>query len=156
MFKKYDNTTQIVSLPGGVKRHDVDIRDDTRSLHPPRVNTQSYSTKILRDYKSNISCLPGSQINVANSERTLVRQQKNQSSDIFNINSNNNNSKYNNHSNSNTNMQNYNSFKVSNKKIENTNRIFGQSHDEKRLVSNPKAHRPNQIRNVFESQISII
>jgi hypothetical protein len=146
MFKKYDNTTQIVSLPGGVKRHDVDIRDDTRSLHPPRINTQSYSTKILRDYKSNISCLPGSQLNVANTERPLVRQQKNQSSDIFNINNNN----------SNTNIQNYNSFKISNKKVENTNRIFGQSHNEKSLVSNPKAHRPNQIRNVFESQISII
>lgn len=50
---------------------------------------------------------------------------------------------------------NYNSFRGSNKKVENTNRIFGQSNDEKKLIANPKSKRPDQIRNVFSSQISI-
>ena len=78
-------------------------------------------------------------------DRILVKHRKNQTSDIFNSNSG---------SNSNING-NFNSFNTSNRRVE-SNRIFGQSNEEKRLIPNPRAQRPNLIRNVFESQISIV
>ncbi len=140
MYKKYDHTTQIVSLPGGVKRSNNDIRDDSQTVQAR--NTPSYCTKLTRDYNSNISCLPGSMMNSMGADRILVKQRKNQTSDIFNSNSGNANG-------------NFNSFNTSNRRVE-SNRIFGQSNEEKRLIPNPRAQRPNLIRNVFESQISIV
>ena len=102
-----------------------------------RSNTQSYTTKLTRDYNSNISCLPGSYVNSQAERPILLNSRKNQTSDIFN-----------------TNTQNVNTFKVSNKKFK--SQIFGESHNEKKLVDNGRAGRPGQIRNVFSSQIQLI
>lgn len=140
-FKKYDNTTQIVALPGGVKRQEFEIRDDSKPITSK--NYQSYSTKLNRDYNSNIACLPGSMVKRQVEERPNLKIRKFQNSDIFNTNTN---------YNSNVNTS-YNSFKVSNKRAENITRIFEQSNDEKRLIPNPKG-KPNQIRNPFISQIT--
>lgn len=133
----YDTTTQIVSLPGGVKRNKDDIRDDR--INAPQKNISTYSVKLSRDYKSNISCLPGNLVNKENEKHT-IKERKFQSSDIFNQNP----------------ITNHNSFNVSNRKVQNTNRIFGQSNEEKKLIPHPLAHRPNQVRDVFRSQISIV
>jgi hypothetical protein len=138
VYKLYDTTTQIVHLPGGVKRSNTMINDD--NSNNPYKNNESYHTKVLRDYNSNISCLPGSKIN-EDKQRPLIKNRKFLMSDIFNTNPPNNN---------------YNTFKVSNKKIENMNRFWGQSNEEKKLIENPKAHRPYHIKNAFVSQIQII
>jgi hypothetical protein len=138
-YKKYDTTTQIVALPGGVKRSHCEINDDSK-FASGKVN-QSYSTKLHRDYKSNISCLPGSMINGYNERQKHVNIKKYQTNDIFNTNSNT--------------YTNYNTFKVSNRKPESSFRVFGQSQDEKKLIPNPKAHRPENIKNPFISQIQI-
>lgn len=134
-YKKYDNTTQIVALPGGIKRNEYEIRDDGKPITSK--NYQSYSTKLNRDFNSNISCLPGSmvrqQVNVEERPRSSVR--KFQNSDIFNLNTT------------------YNSFKVSNKRVENISKIFGQSNDEKKLIPNPKG-KQNLQKNTFRSQFS--
>lgn len=122
-------------MPGGVKRSNNDIRDDTHNNIYK--NSNSYSTKITRDYNSNISCLPGCLVNSSNPQTIPQKNRKNLVSDIFNTKS-------------------INSFNTSNKRVEKDNKIFGQSNDEKKLIPNPKAHRPNVIRNVFESQISIV
>jgi hypothetical protein len=119
-----------------VKRSDFDIKDDGHNI--VHRSTPSYSTKLNRDYNSNISCLPGQLINNPNGERPALKMRRNQTSDIFNVN------------------PGYNSFNISNRKVETVNRIFGQSNNEKRLIPNPRAQRPNVIRNVFESQISIV
>lgn len=128
-------------MPGGIKRNDTEIRDN--GVRPLTRNNTSYSTKLNRDYNSNITCLPGSMVRPIVEEKVNLKPRKNQSSDIFNLNPQNN-------------KENYNSFKISNRKVENTNRVFGQSNDEKKLVPNPKASRPNQIRNVFASQITFV
>ena len=63
LFTHYKTTTQIVNLPGGVKRNQSDINDDKtmmeikpkgKLIHP------SFSLKVEGDFKSNISCLPNS------------------------------------------------------------------------------------------------
>jgi len=94
---------------------------------------------MIRDYNSNISCLPGSTINEV-VQTPLIKQRKFLTSDIFNSNQDNS----------------YNYFKVSNKKIENVNKFLGQSNEEKKLIQHPKAHRPNHVKNAFVSQIQII
>jgi hypothetical protein len=101
-------------------------------------STPSYSTKLNRDYNSNISCLPGNLINNSANDRPTPVMRRHQTSDIFNIN------------------PSYNTFKTSNRKVEQVQRIFTQSNNEKKLIPHPKAQRPNVIRNVFESQISIV
>jgi hypothetical protein len=101
-------------------------------------STPSYSTKLNRDYNSNISCLPGKLVKNNSNDRPTPVMRRHQTSDIFNISSN------------------YNSFKTSNRKVETVQRIFTQSNDEKKLIPHPKAQRPNVIRNVFESQITIV
>jgi hypothetical protein len=134
----YDTTTQIVHLPGGVKRSNTLINDD--GSNNPSKNNQSYHTKVLKDYNSNISCLPGSKIN-EDKERPLIKNRKFLTSDIFNTNSSNNSN---------------NTFNISNRKTENLNKYWGQSNNEKKLIENPKAHRPYHIKNAFVSQIQII
>ena len=137
VYKLYDNTTQIVHLPGGVKRTNKLINDDN-SANPSK-HTESYQKKIIRDYNSNICCLPGSTMNEV-VQKPLIKNRKFLTSDIFNSNQDNS----------------YNYFKVSNKKIENVNKFLGQSNDEKKLIQHPKAHRPNYVKNAFVSQIQII
>lgn len=138
-FKRYDHTTQIVSLPGGVKRTHTEINDNAKEA---KIKVHhSYNTKVIRDYNSNISCLPGSRINNLPERPVTHNIRRYQSSDIFNIGT--------------PSSTNYNSF---NKKA-NTyakNNIFAQSNNEKKLVPHPKSHRPDNIRNVFVSQIQII
>src|SRR5690606_38697217 len=85
-YKKYDHTTQIVSLPGGVKRSGFEINDDNKPII--RNVNQSNSTKLHRDYNSNITCLPGSMINCFNDRPKTTTVRKFQSSDIFNVNQN--------------------------------------------------------------------
>lgn len=101
-------------------------------------STHSYSTKLNRDYNSNITCLPGNLIKHNTNDQSMPVMKRHQTSDIFNIN------------------PNYNTFKTSNRKVETVQRIFTQSNDEKKLIPHPKAQRPNIIRNVFESQITIV
>jgi hypothetical protein len=114
-----------------------EIKDDNKAV--PLKNLNSYSVKLTRDYNSNISCLPGKLLNTQD-EKRILKERKFQTSDIFNQNPQNN----------------FNCFNVSNRKVQNSNRIFGQSNDEKKLIPHPLAHRPNTIRDVFRSQISIV
>ncbi len=97
-----------------------------------------------RDYNSNVTCLPGTMVSKARPETTSNRySRKHMSSDIFNCGSN-----------SNSNNGYGNSFKMSNKKV--VNSVFNQSMQEKNLIPHPRAHRPNQIRDVFTSQIALV
>jgi hypothetical protein len=114
-----------------------EIKDE--SVNVPLKNLNSYSVKLNRDYNSNISCLPGKLVNIQD-ERRIIKERKFQTSDIFNQQPHNN----------------FNCFNVSNRKVQTSNRIFGQSNNEKKLIPHPLAHRPNQIRDVFRSQISIV
>jgi hypothetical protein len=98
-FSSYNKTTQIVNLPGGVKRNINDINDDgdiknMRSLQ--KWDKPSHNTKIYKDYKSNVACLPGTgTITVLDKPVTkrAINQRRYDSNDIFNTryNSNNNN-----------------------------------------------------------------
>jgi len=63
-YKKYDNTTQITNLPGGIKRKDIEITDDKQKLLKKKdLSLKSFGYKMDKDYKSNISCLPGTMVN---------------------------------------------------------------------------------------------
>lgn len=59
-YTKYETTSQI-NLPGCVKRNQNEINDDSK----PRIipESESHNMKLIRDYRSNISCLPGCQKN---------------------------------------------------------------------------------------------
>lgn len=142
-FKKYDNTTQIVSLPGGVKRMEFEIKDD--SMNPQIKNYHTYNKKLTQDYGSKITCIPNKQVVDDNDNRTKLSSRRYQTSDIFNQN------QY--QSQNQQQQQVYNSFKTCNKRIDNKRHI--ESQDEKKLIPNPKASRPNNIRNPFSSQITI-
>jgi len=166
-FKKYDSTTQIVNLPGGFKRCQNDINDDKKPVIVK--SNQSFSSKVVRDFNSNISCLPGNMINTEPSQKQRpVSSRRYENNDIFNrqpvntsytnnnygisYNSNNNNN-YNYNSNNN-----YNSFKVSNAKNGNNNinrSVFEESKNEKKLIEYTKTKRPDYIKNPFVSQITI-
>ena len=63
IFNYYKTTTQIVNLPGGIKRNTHDIKDDifvndikpkSKLIHP------SFSIKVEEDFKSKVTCLPNS------------------------------------------------------------------------------------------------
>ena len=56
-YTKYDTTSQISLLPGCVKRDDKEIQDN---FNQRSRNTESYNRKVIRDYKSQVACLPGS------------------------------------------------------------------------------------------------
>jgi hypothetical protein len=58
-YSKYSNTTQIVGLPGGVKRDKLNIKDD-HIIHNNK--TQGHFIKQIRDYNSNITCLANKQV----------------------------------------------------------------------------------------------
>ena len=86
----------------------------------------------MKDYNSNVSCLPG---NCVNREReNISRTTRNyQQSDIFNLNSD--------------------TFKQDMRKK--NIRLQYQSENEKRLIPDKLMQKPVNIRNVFQSQISI-
>ena len=62
LFTHYKTTTQIVNLPGGVKRNKNDINDDKSIIDKPKIKLMypSFALKVEGDFKSNISCLPNS------------------------------------------------------------------------------------------------
>ena len=130
----------MVNLPGGVKRNIKDINDDGR----PKIakNNFSFSSKINKDFNSKIACLPGNMVNTEPVNKTRnMSSKRNQTSDIFNRQGNNNN-----------NNSDFNSFKTNN----NVNRsIFHESKNEKKLIDHGRTLRPDFIRNPFISQISI-
>lgn len=143
MFKKYDNTSQIKYLPGCIKREQTEINDNYNpNKNPALKQTESFNTKVSRDYRSNVACLPGSVINDERNRNYLYQpnQKKYESQDIFNINY------------SNTARQPPNSFNVSHKKR------FEQS-DTKYNNSNPPINRPftgirrNEYKNRSQFQI---
>lgn len=108
-------------------------------------NNKSFSSKIVKDFNSNISCLPGNFINSEQKEKLRMTSTKRfENNDIFNVN-------YSNNQNNNNHNVIYNSFNVSNSK----SKIFETSNNEKRLIENPKSKRPDFIRNPFSSQITI-
>ena len=62
-YSKYKTTSQIMNLPGGNKRNLNDVHDDQNNseIRPCiKWDKPSYSTKIYKDYKSKVTCLPGS------------------------------------------------------------------------------------------------
>lgn len=92
-YGNYSTTTQIVNLPGGVKRNDNEIKDDRKTSRPvsrgEEKQRESYKAKIVNDYYTNISCLPGCPYNqktVYKEDIPLRKQFNNRSqSDIFNL-----------------------------------------------------------------------
>jgi hypothetical protein len=133
-FKKYDKTTQIMTLPGGLKRDSDQIKDDNKPL--VRNNT-AFTEKVARDYNSNISCLPCRLENVPVS-RPYTATRNYQKSDIFNTQ---------------PNVPVVNSFNQCNR---NKNiRDFKESGNEKRLIPDKLTPRPMQVRDVFRSQLTI-
>ena len=93
-FGNYSTTTQIVNLPGGVKRNYNDIKDDTKRVfvdyeRGAQTQRESYRAKIMNDYNTNISCLPGCPYNEKKCYKEdipLRKQFNNRSqSDIFNL-----------------------------------------------------------------------
>lgn len=92
-YGSYSTTTQIVNLPGGIKRNDNEIKDDRRRSLPANrgeeKQRESYKAKIVNDYYTNISCLPGCPYNQRTfyKEDVPLRKQFNNrsQSDIFNL-----------------------------------------------------------------------
>lgn len=101
-YQKYNHSSQIVSLPGGEKRELIDINDDTKPVI--KADKGSYTTKLHKDFKSNIACLPGSGVNTSYTQHKIgLAAYKYHSTDIFNANP---------CGASNINRYNYNSFKA--------------------------------------------
>ena len=94
LHKKYIESSQINNIPGPdiVKRNESNnnIDENRKSYNPHRINyvkknvqrtnsyvarnndIESFQRKVLRDYNSNIACLPGVTINEKEKTRTLV------------------------------------------------------------------------------------
>lgn len=124
-------------MPGGIKRNDKEINDNINYSRPKTHMT--HSTKLQKDYNSNISCLPGTRRNTDYEKTKIVDPRKHQSSDIFNLHNPNSLNSFNRKANSNIRQN-----------------VFSESKEEKKLVPHPKSHRPDYIRNPFVSQIQII
>jgi len=144
-------------LPGGVKRGQNDISDDKRPVI--QKTSQSFSSKVVRDFNSNISCLPGNMINTEPTQKhRLVSARKYETNDIFNRQPTAPGNTANSVSSSYVHQNNFNSFKVSNSKNSSNavNRsVFEESKNEKKLIEYTKSKRPEYIRNPFASQITI-
>ena len=84
-YTNYSTTTQIVNLPGGVKRKDINDDRNHRAMN----TSNSYKVKIKNDYHTNISCLPGCPYNKKKYYKEDIPQKRkfnNRSqSDIFNL-----------------------------------------------------------------------
>lgn len=78
-FLRYSTTTQIVHLPGGLKRDANDIRDDDIPLRK-NFSSISFKRREKNDINSNISCLPGCRINTISQTFRKFSGQKNLSS----------------------------------------------------------------------------
>ena len=93
-YSSYGKTTQIVNLPGGVKRNASDINDDGDVSKIKAINKwdkPSYNTKVCKDYKSNVECLPGTGTIMVgidrdnNTKRRTISNKKYDCNDIFNV-----------------------------------------------------------------------
>ncbi len=145
-------------MPGGVKRSQADINDDKKPVIPK--TNQSFSSKMVRDFNSNIACLPGNMLNTEPTQKhRLVSARKYENNDIFNRQpiapgngSGPGSSNY-------ANQNNFNSFKISNAKNNSSNAVhravFEESKNEKKLIEYTKSKRPEYIKNPFTSQITI-
>ena len=63
LFTYYKTTTQIINLPGGIKRNLKEINDDKSMMEIQPKNKlihPSFNLKVQEDFKSNVSCLPNS------------------------------------------------------------------------------------------------
>lgn len=78
-YQKFTSTTQIYNLPGGTKRHQNDILDDTLPVKKNR-RSKSFQLKTKNEYNSNVSCLPGVKINPIHHIYRRYSARKNQSS----------------------------------------------------------------------------
>jgi hypothetical protein len=140
-LKKYDHTTQVVCVPGGLKREDRQIKDDKKFINK---TNQGHVFKVMRDYNSNINCLNNKEV-----ESFYPTEQR--FGKFYNRHENN-------FSNGNiiapqNDSQKYNTFKISNK-ID-ADRPFGVS---SRPTPKPivfRKGRPENIKNVFASQFQI-
>lgn len=94
-YGSYSTTSQILNLPGAIKRNESDIIDDAIELRESEQkirNRVSYKAKIANDFRTNISCLPGGAKNI---EYGRMRKSQSQNgirnvclmneSDIFNL-----------------------------------------------------------------------
>ncbi len=145
MFKKYESTSQIASLPGCVKRASDDILDDKKYIN--RSSNKSFCAKVVRDYKSNVACLPGKLIHEEAMEKSrLVLAKKFENNNIFNFEESKSNNNYN------TVYQG-----KSLRKSSSILNVFDTTNNEKELFDkNKKSRRPSGMRNMFESQISVL
>ena len=85
LFEKYTTTTQIYNLPGGVKRIGTELNDDVnkcRSFYDNK-SKESYRKKVINNYNSNISCLPGSEINNVSYSYRRYNGKKNEGNELF-------------------------------------------------------------------------
>ena len=69
--KKYDYKTEIINLPGSVKRDINDIKDDIFTIYNKRKGT-AFSIKNEQLYQSKIKCLNGNY-----TERPIINMKKN-------------------------------------------------------------------------------
>ena len=71
MKKKYDYKTEIINLPGSIKRDFNDIKDDIFTIYNKRKGT-AFSIKNEQLYQSKIKCLNGNY-----NERPIINMKKN-------------------------------------------------------------------------------
>lgn len=85
LLDKYTKTTQIMNLPGGIKRNDDDINDDEKRIRSMSGNTirESYRKRVINDHNSNVACLPGCKINTVRSRGRRYNGKKNEDNNIF-------------------------------------------------------------------------
>lgn len=62
LFQSYKNTSQIINLPGGLKREPFQIKDDINFYFDAQNNKKqpNFAEKVTKDYCSKVSCLPNS------------------------------------------------------------------------------------------------
>lgn len=86
LLEKYTKTTQIYSLPGGVKRNENEINDNGVQCKSfcGNKSKESYQHKLLNDYNSNVACLPGCEINPIILRMRKFNGKKNEGNNIFN------------------------------------------------------------------------
>lgn len=128
-----------------MKRDSNDIKDDQIYLN--KSGNKSFCAKVIRDYKSNVSCLPGKLINDEKKAKTrLVQPKKFETNNIFDVLE---KEKYNSN----------NSFTYA-KSVRKSGQVmncFETTNREKDLFENTKkSKRPSGIRDAFASQIKIL
>jgi hypothetical protein len=123
-----------MNLPGGVKRKENEIKDD-ENLGFKKLNHANCS-KLIKDFKSSINCLPGKMIHEPEKQKTRVSSaMKYETNDIFNKKFQNN--------------------LVQKKTSVRIRSNLESSKNVKKFVEHTKSKRPENIKNVFQSQIDL-